>query len=423
MRFGDVIKLLSMIPGPEKSSENSPNSGAVWSALRMPAMAVIAAGAIFGVARGLSEESPADVATVPAASAPTPLDAQRVRIEELRTRSFADNLFQEERSYARLTERETLQHMLALYKAEAEGKVDVVLAGFAPPGEGTSPDRGYGPLLRVVKRFRETLPDGSEGVTFVNEHWHVNAGFSMSQLADEGGLFAPDEIRVHYLAFKGERGMPNSSALHVYDRFRIAWDVREQPLIYRQHLYDRPANGESEMQQIRVQVGTHSCMSCHGVGDFLTEGIFGPFNIHGGSILEEHDHESIVPTTLFGTEICGHPGYRHYLKYLEQQDAPKEFITRVREGLEHGAETLRLPNMVPMLENRLADPNMRVHFLEEDYPAFVDAYQPRSLHVYQPKEEKQSFTDAIEADLRDNELQGIYTWWYPPTIFPQQEEK
>lgn len=343
----------------------------------------------------------------------------RKLIEILRGGGKGDDLAKREGDYAKLVDRQTIENLYKLYKADQEGRTKIFIAGFATEGE-RAPDGGYSPVLRVVKRYDEPLKNGKTLTIYVNEHWHAALSDDRVSGTEEGALFLPDEIRIHYIVFDGQRTVPGSEKLHAFDRLRVAWDAQGKPLLFRQALFDKlnPETGETSRLQTRTPISApRSCVTCHSSGNKFTES-FKRADESAVAFRMRVNNEAIVPDLEFERPMKDQLGYRQYLQALEKAGAKEAFVERVKASLANPGKSLAVPHIVELLEQKVAQ-RESTQWIGPDYPLsrHDQAYYSNTPAKYTGKN-GELYIESIEEQLRMQELLGIGLWWHQGTVFP-----
>jgi len=336
------------------------------------------------------------------------------------------NLDSKETQYAKLVNPDTVHALLTLYRAEQEGKVDVVFAGFTPSGERV-PDGGFSPVLRIVKRY---------GDIYVNEHWHVNEAFDYMS-GPTGGARLPDIIRVHYKKFPGAAGVPGSERNHVYDEIVLIWNVDNEVEFYKQKQFrtETVKNEETGLttqtvvrNQTRSRVSVpSSCLTCHNPNNTFKD----DFKLSTQSMadfLANVNHETIVQN--FDAPPEQQKGYREYIEGLKKMKADPDMLKNAEIVMKNPKLFTALPNIVKTLESlqeQLTQRPLDLHnsiipILGSDEPVTSYNSYYGSKSIYENSEGKKFDEAATVAGGRiGGFLNGLDQWWFPQVVFPPEQ--
>lgn len=350
-----------------------------------------------------------------------------------------------------------INRLSSFYEADNAGKTQLHYGGFVLPGE-IGADRGKGPSLHVLKFHDETLSDGTEVRTYVNEYWPMEM--------KTGSLLLPDLVRVRVVSLRKEQAEPDI----ITDQLNILWaensDGSRQhspmPVFYRQHLYGEkdPKTGRNAVLQVRDHTSSpSSCIGCHNGG--MVQGRQPVSSLQKAlpkrdteveSILEGdfpkawRETEAMTPAKNFHDQlpVTEHPGYKDYLAYLTQRSLASvdkktaqlaitpAFIQQVAEDL-RTIRNMRVPNMVYALKP-YQKKEQAMEWTEGDIllnpGSYRRAYNERQPVVPYSETVKMkdangkvisqtlSYERAGYSEHLFNQI-GLGTWWYPdsPSLF------
>ncbi len=321
-----------------------------------------------------------------------------IKIQELLSAKQSEaNLEQNEKLYQRLVQKQTFSDLLELYDPKNQDKVQTTYASFTAVQESEkSDDLGTG--LHVVKRLTLPLANGKTKVVDVNEQWGHNA--------ENDGLFLPDEIRIKTLIFEGERFVPGSEKLYLYDQIRIAWGPEGQVAILRQaeHTYDAVSKRNLSKRMRAAVSAPYSCMLCHDGSTGFEQKYLKPG--------EKQNYEAIVQDSHFKLPVTEMNGFKEYMDYLGRVSKDKNFIEKVSVGLAEPSKTFAVPGLSEALT--LALKTNSIQWLAEDALVSGSDYAShRKRQGVYSLSNGSLFIEAIE-DI----FEGKYRWWDPQTILP-----
>jgi hypothetical protein len=324
----------------------------------------------------------------------------RLEIEALRAGPHAhSDLEKAEKRYQTLVHEQLFSDLLDLYAPENAARLQITYPTFVPEGGSAGRDLGYG--LHVVKRLELPLDEGTTKVIVVNEQW--------AQDRASGGLFAPDEIRIKSLVFEGERHVPGSEKLYLFDSIRLSWGARTNDLeIVRRTRYSHdPKTGKNPIKVMRVPVSApYSCASCHRAGN--------PYAVKFLGDNEAVDAEAIVQPSYFDRPLTETHGFRDYMAELGREGRETSFVERVRSALLRPSLSLQLPVLFEKL--RALSTRTDFRWLDADTPLKLAEQSVWEGRQGTYRRDGKLWLDAIELTAP-----GKYSAWMPRVHLPKPQ--
>jgi len=337
----------------------------------------------------------------PFADALSPSDLEKIdSLLKLKTVP-GQNLEAAEQEYQRIVQRQTLADLARLYDPANADKLQVSYATFTPEWDGgpqpAKPglDLGFG--LHVVKRLELPWGDGRVKVIEVNEEWPIDRR--------TGAIFLPDGIRVKMLARDGERHVPGSHELYLFDSFRVAWSENNSKLsLLRGSRYRWDAHEQKlRHRALRVRVSApYSCMGCHASPAVFT---------HHFDPDRSLDYERIVPAEHFSLPLDRQKGAREYMKHLRELGTTEEFQCQVYDDLMDPKRSMRVPLLLETVKG------MQQHF---EFSWMGDDGSPYGEPVSSMWYRQGVYLSGgvMMLDALEDVFEGKYRWWFPQPVVP-----
>lgn len=297
-----------------------------------------------------------------------------------------------EEKYQKLVQKQTFKDLLEIYAPENQDKIQITYASFTPEKtEGGGDDLGFG--LHIVKRLELREANGKTRVIDVNEAWGEDKKTS--------GLFLPDELRMKVQVFEGERYVPGSQNLYLFDSIHIAWGSQpDEGMIFRKTKYTN-RGGTNSIKAMRVPVSApFSCVGCHKPTSSLAKRFLEPG--------ETRNYEAIVQNSHFKKRPEEMRGYQQYVEYLKSSGKPKEFIERVEAKLKDIRKAAEVPHFYAVLKKGIKESNWSDQDDETVGPDYM-VKDRQGVYLFNGKYLRDPMEDTFE---------GKYRWWEPVIQIP-----
>lgn len=288
-----------------------------------------------------------------------------------------------EERYQRLVQEQTFADLLEVYDPKNQAHLKITYASFTPENTfGGGDDSGFG--LHIVKRLELPTSNGKTRTIDVNELW--------AEDRQSGKLFLPDEIRIKSQAFEGERVVPGSHRLYLFDSIRVAWGGGPDEI-----QISRRSRLSSKAMRVPVSA-PFSCLECHD----STASFAVPFLKNG----EKLNHEAIVQNSHFTLPPEEMRGFTQYVDYLKKSGKSDSFIEQRKAKLKNIRSFSEVPGFLQIVE-RTKQANS-FHWLPDD--ELIAGPE----HLYTHRQGVYKTEDGLLwMDALEEIFEGKYRWWEP----------